>query len=77
MERYTQKQLRALIASGAAVDLEKAHKSARELGGDYIAGLRQIGYSAGVYGINGALFSDGSGRLYAIASRTSTLFWYA
>ena len=80
MERVTQTQLRALISSGAARDLEEAHKEARGTGYKYaraITDLRQIGYSSGVYGINGALFRDENGALYAIAQRTSTLFIYA
>ena len=77
MERYTQKQLRALIASGAAIDLEKAHKEAEKAGLTRIEGLTKIGFSHGVYGINGALFKDSNGRLYAITQRTCTLFCYA
>lgn len=71
MDRYTQKQLRALVASGAAIDI--TNSAAREIFEPY----RQIGYSAGVYGCNGMLFRGlESGRLYAITSRTTAIFLY-
>lgn len=78
MEKYTQKQLRALIHSGAAIDL-----SARTSNADYSAlmadegCLHQIGYSAGLYGCNGKLFlGDKSGRLYAIPSNCTAIYVY-
>ena len=36
--------------------------------------ITYLSFSTGVYGMNGALFKDESGKLYAITSRTSTLF---
>ena len=69
MTRYTQKQLRALVASGSAIDITNDNE--RRPG--Y---LRQIGYSAGVYGCNGMLLQDQDGQLYAITSRTTAIFLY-
>lgn len=72
MERYTQKQLGALVAAGAAQDItDFSFEQANAL---YNAGLAQIGYSAGIYGINGALFQDKGGNMYAITARNTTLF---
>lgn len=72
MTHYTQKQLRALVASGAAIDL--THIS------DYkdapAKGLKQIGYSAGVYGCNGKLLQDEHGKLYAITARTTAIYLF-
>lgn len=36
--------------------------------------LQEMGISCGKYGMNGALFKGKSGKLYAICSRSSTLF---
>lgn len=70
MEKYTQKQLRALVRSGAAVDVTGA-TSRQAIPENY----RQIGFSAGVYGCNGQLFRGlDSGKLYAITSRTMAIF---
>lgn len=78
MERYTQRQIRQMVAAGIADDLGKAHEEHAETTGErYIPGLSQVGYSAGAYGINGALFVDGEGRVYGIVGRSSTLFTYA
>lgn len=73
IERMTQKEIRNLVALGVAADitylsfddcnaLRNSHK------------LTTLNVSTGVYGINGALFQDEAGKLYAITSRTSTLF---
>ena len=69
MKRYTQKELRKLVNSGAAVDLTKSHNR-KEIGEPY----DQIGYSYGIYGCNGKLFKGESGKLYAITTATSALY---
>lgn len=69
MERYTQKQLRALVASGAAKDVTYA--SDRNVIGEI---YKQIGYSAGVYGCSGMLLQGESGKLYAVTSRTTAIY---
>jgi hypothetical protein len=71
MERYTQKQLRALVRTNAAEEIKNTTDGPRP------GELTQIGYAAGVYGINGALlrrYSDG--KLFAIIGRSSALFFY-
>ena len=71
MRRYTQKQLRELVRLGCAEDY--THKP-----NEYMYTLRRlekVGYSTGVYGINGGLVEDTeTGQLYAIIGRCSNLF---
>lgn len=69
MEKYTQKQLRGLVASGAAKDVTLARS--RE---DIPESYKQVGYAAGIYGCNGMLLQGDSGRLYAVTSRTSAIY---
>lgn len=71
MQKYTQKQLRNLVASGVAVDL--TNSGSNQIPEAY----KQIGFAAGVYGCNGLLFRGlDSGRLYAITARTTAIFIY-
>lgn len=71
MRKYTQKQLRELVRLGCAEDY--THKPS-----EYIYTLRRldkIGYSSGVYGLNGGLVEDmETGTWYAIIGRCSNLF---
>lgn len=70
MRKYKLKELRGLIACGLA-------KDATNYTDEQIGKLKieKIGYSAGVYGINGGLFRDTqSGEFYAITARTAALF---
>nr|UWG15753.1 MAG: hypothetical protein [Bacteriophage sp.]UWI25357.1 MAG: hypothetical protein [Bacteriophage sp.] len=71
MRKYTQKQLRELVRLGCAEDY--THKPS-----EYIYTLRRldkIGYSSGVYGLNGGLVEDmETGTLYAIIGRCANLF---
>lgn len=69
MEKYTQKQLRALVASGAAKDITLSNSRS-----DIPESYTQIGYSFGVYGCNGMLFKGTSDQLYAITSRTMAIY---
>lgn len=70
MEKYTQKQLRKLVAVGAAIDVTNA-RDVNAIPEDY----RQIGYAVGVNGCSGKLFQGlESGKLYAVTSRTSAIF---
>ena len=72
-ERMTQKEIKRLIALGVA-------KNITYLSFDTCNALREahnfttLNVSIGVYGVNGALFKDENSKLYAITSRTSTLF---
>lgn len=71
MRKYTQKQLRELVRLGCAEDYTNKPS-------EYIYTLRRletVGYSTGVYGINGGLVQDTeTGALYAIIGRCSNLF---
>ena len=71
MRKYTQKQLRELVRLGCAEYY--THKPS-----EYIYTLRRldkVGYSAGVYGINGGLVEDTeTGTRYAIIGRCTNLF---
>lgn len=69
MTQYTQKQLRGLVSSGAAIDV--THATDRKAIPEYYS---QIGYSHGVYGCNGMLLKGESGQLYAVCSRTSAIY---
>ena len=69
MEKYTQKQLRSLVASGEAKDV--TYSSNRE---DIPESYTQIGYSHGLYGCNGILLKGASGQLYAVTSRTTAIY---
>ena len=72
-KRMTQKEIKRFVTLGVAEDitylsfddcnaLRKAHS------------FTTLNVSTGVYGMNGALFKGENGKLYAITSRTSTLF---
>ena len=71
MRKYTQKELRELVRLGVAEDYTNKPS-------DYIYTLRRlekVGYSSGVYGINGGLVQDmETGALYAIIGRCTNLF---
>lgn len=69
MEKYTQKQLRGLVASGAAKDVTCSH-SRKDIPESYT----QIGYACGLYGCNGMLLKGTSGQLYAVTARTSAIY---
>lgn len=71
MKKYTQKELRNLVALGMATDITKTH--------DYDAVPKPydvVGYSRGIYGCNGKLLKDENGRLYAIIGSTSALYMF-
>lgn len=72
-KRMTQKEIKRFVTLGVAEDitylsfdacnaLRKAHS------------FTTLNVSIGVYGMNGTLLKDENGKLYAITSRTSTLF---
>ena len=77
METYTQKEIRTFAKNGIAIDithhsnLERKELEARE------GWLEKVGYSSGVYGINGGLLKGhNSGTLYAITKRSTAIFIY-
>ena len=71
MRKYTLKELHDLVRLGVAEDYTNKPR-------EYIYTLRRlekVGYSSGVYGINGGLVQDTeTGALYAIIGRCSNLF---
>lgn len=70
MKKYTQKELRELVALGVAIDITNAGDRSA-VSGDYV----KIGYSSGVYGCNGLLLkSTLSGQLYAVCKRTTAIY---
>lgn len=70
MTKYTQKQLKELVKSGAAVDVTNVGERGA-IPEDY----RQIGYATGVYGCNGMLLQGcESGTLYAVTARTTAIY---
>lgn len=77
MRKYTQRELKALVKTGAAVDITNhgtaEYKALREKEKD----LDKLGYSSGVYGINGGLLQgQETGTLYAITARSTAVFIY-
>lgn len=70
MKKYTLKALKNLIESGAARDITNETNIFDVLPKNY----EKIGYSAGMYGINGGLIKDENGGLYVIKARNSNLF---
>lgn len=71
MIKYTLKALRELVRLGVAEDY--TNKPAENL--YELRRLEKVGYSSGVYGINGGLVKDPeTGSLYAIIGRCTNLF---
>jgi len=75
MRKYTQRELRNLVATGAAIDITYADNDKRveiETTEEY---LTQVGYASGIYGCNGMLFEGyNSGDLYAITTRSQAIY---
>ena len=75
MKKYTQKELKNLVAFGAAEDITTGDNETRKAIEASEGYYTQIGYSAGVYGCNGMLLQGHkTGKLYAITARTSAIF---
>ena len=71
MRKYTLKELRELVRLGMAHDLTNA--SADDVMTQWAQG-EKVGYSSGVYGINGGLIQNTiTGEYYALLSRNSNL----
>lgn len=70
MRKYTQKELRELCRLGMAENITSAD-TAQYAGRNF----EKIGYSRGVYGMNGGLLQDReTGERFAIIGRTTNLF---
>lgn len=66
-------EIKNLVNMGLAEDISYLHfEKANELMQKH--NLTTLNISTGVYGMNGALFQDENGKLYAITGRTLTLF---
>ena len=71
MQKFTVKQLKSLIVEGAAIDVTHAISS-NEIPESYT----QIGYAEGIYGCTGMLLKGKSGKLYAVAGRTTAIYMF-
>lgn len=77
MEKYTQKQLKGMVKSGIATDVSwvGSYESRKKAMGEEPDGYDQVGYSSGIYGINGMLLKGRTtNKLYAITSRCSAIY---
>lgn len=74
MRKYTQKELKNLVRIGAAQDLTGyGFQEMKEF--LHVHSLDKIGYSSGVYGLNGGLLQDTkTSQLYAITARNTALY---
>ena len=69
MKKCKQSYIKNLVKMNVAVDLTRC-----DLQKEHFA-LEKIGYSKGVYGINGGLLRNPkTGKLYAITARNTNLF---
>ena len=71
MRKYKQKDIRDIVRMGAAEDYTN-----KPIECAYILNrMEKVGYSMGIYGINGGLVHDTeTGTLYAIIGRCTNLF---
>ena len=75
MKKYTQKELKNLVALGKAEDITKGDNETRKVIEASEGYYTQTGYSAGIYGCNGMLLQGHkTGKLYAITARTTAIF---
>lgn len=73
IKRMTQKEIRNLVSMGVAADITYMNfKDCQNFMDSH--NLTTLNVSTGAYGMNGALFQDEGGKLYAITPRTSALF---
>lgn len=71
-KKLIQKEIKRLVKTGAAVDITTwDSEKIKELQNKDI---KKVGLSFGIYGMNGGLFKDKGGNLYAITERTGNLF---
>ena len=73
MNKTTRKAIREFAKANQAIDITFADFETV----DNILCLDhpvRIAYSVGIYGVNAALYKGESGKLYAVTSRSTTLF---
>lgn len=66
MRKTTQKVIKDYVKLGIAKDVT----TAKELPECY----NRVCYSSGTYGMNGGVYEDKNGNMYAITARTTNLF---
>lgn len=72
MRKYTRKELKKLVRGGMAHDLTNATDTEIT---EQQQHTRKVGYSSGIYGINGCLIQNTkTGKYYVVTARNSTLF---
>jgi len=77
MRKYTQKELKNLVRTGAAVDITNHGTAEYKALINKEKDLEKLGYSSGIYGINGGLLQgQETGTLYAITARSTAAFIY-
>ena len=77
MRKFGQRELKALVKNGEAIDISNHDNNARQELKAREGWLEKVGYSSGTYGVNGGLLKGhNSGTLYAITARTAALFIY-
>lgn len=75
MVKYTQKQLKAMVKTGMAIDISYADNDERDELEGVEGRLTQVGYASGTYGCSGMLFKGhDTGALYAITGRTQAIY---
>lgn len=75
MRKYTQKELREMVARGMAENITNAGNDERAKILDEENYLSQIGYFFGIYGCNGMLLQGNkTGKCYAITARTQAIY---
>lgn len=72
MKKMTLKEIKNYVNNGVATDL--ATLTSEEINNLSKKYIEKVGYSIGVYGLDGGMFEDYDGNLYAIVGRTSNLF---
>lgn len=68
MTKVSLKTIKSLIKEGVAVNVVEGSRIPKP--------YTKIAFSSGVYGTNGALYADESGKLYAICGRLQCLYEY-
>lgn len=68
MKKYTQKQLKELVKTGAAIDVTYAISSTA-----IPEGYVKIGYAKGINGVTGLLMLGKSGKMYAVTKRETAI----
>lgn len=77
MRKYTQRELKTIVRTGAAVDITSHGTAEYKALIEKEKDLDKLGYNSGMYGINGGLLQgQKTGTLYAITARSTAVFIY-